>query len=131
MAPAVIQAMWSVSIRTGRGIPEGQGSSDHPDEVAARERRIAGTLNTCHIWAEDGEHVAAIRRGDRTQQASAFSRVLLGARFRHWQCAVEQIVENPGAHGRTRFGTQCEQGIAVEHRNECDRQLRRFARVSQ
>jgi hypothetical protein len=60
MAPAVIQAMWSVSIRAGRGISSEQDSN--PNE--ARERRIAGTLNTCHIWAEDGEHVAAIRRGD-------------------------------------------------------------------
>ncbi len=62
MAPAVIQAMWSVSVRAGRGTPGGRDSTS--DE--ARERRIAGTLNTCHIWAEDGEHVAAIRRGDRS-----------------------------------------------------------------
>jgi hypothetical protein len=62
MAPAVIQAMWSVSIRAGRGNSRGQDS----DSNEARERRIAGTLNTCHIWAEDGEHVAAIRRGDRS-----------------------------------------------------------------
>lgn len=62
MAPAVIQAMWSVSVRAGRGIPGGQGA----DDSEARERRMAGTLNTCHIWAEDGEHVAAIRRGDRS-----------------------------------------------------------------
>ena len=62
MAPAVVQAMWSVSIRSGRGI---EGAKDSADEDA-RERRIAGTLNTCHIWAEDGEHVAAIRRGDRS-----------------------------------------------------------------
>ena len=62
MAPAVVQAMWSVSIRNGRG-------KDHGGDVMsqdAREKRIAGTLNTCHILAADGEHVAAVRRGDRS-----------------------------------------------------------------
>ena len=61
MAPAVVQSMWSISVRNGRR-KEGSQSSSSPEE---RERRIAGTLNTCHIWAEDGEHVAAVRRGDR------------------------------------------------------------------
>jgi len=60
MAPAVVQSMWSVSVRDGR-LKKGSAASSGPAE---RERRIAGTLNTCHIWAEDGEHVAAIRRGD-------------------------------------------------------------------
>jgi hypothetical protein len=23
-------------------------------------------VNTCHIWSEDGEHVAALRRGERS-----------------------------------------------------------------
>lgn len=60
MAPAVVQSMWSVSVRNGwRGKASGGASSQEE-----RERRIAGTLNTCHIWAEDGEHVAAVRRGD-------------------------------------------------------------------
>ncbi len=60
MAPAVVQAMWSVSIRDGRG----RDDSGDGDDSRAREARIAGTLNTCHVWAEEGEHVAAIRRGD-------------------------------------------------------------------
>ena len=62
MAPAAVQAMWSVSIRNGR---QNEGSAI-ASSSKARESRIAGTLNTCHIWAEDGEHVAAVRRGDRT-----------------------------------------------------------------
>jgi hypothetical protein len=61
MAPAVVQSMWSVSVRNGRR-GETSGAASSQEE---RERRIAGTLNTCHIWAEDGEHVAAVRRGDR------------------------------------------------------------------
>ena len=60
MAPAVVQSMWSVSVRDGR-TKTGSAGASRPEE---RERRIAGTLNTCHIWAEDGEHVAAIRRGE-------------------------------------------------------------------
>ena len=64
MAPAVVQSMWSVSVRNGR-LGEGSEAASSPE---ARERRIASTLNTCHIWAEDGEHVAAVRRGDRAHQ---------------------------------------------------------------
>ncbi len=62
MVPAVVQAMWSVSIRSGR-LASAAGRED-TNPLKARERRIAATLNTCHIWAEDGEHVAAIRRGE-------------------------------------------------------------------
>jgi len=61
MAPAVVQSMWSVSVRDGRN----RGGAETEPGPEARERRIASTLNTCHIWAEDGEHVAAVRRGDR------------------------------------------------------------------
>jgi hypothetical protein len=60
MAPAVIQATWSVSIRRGRESGGGLGIRNAPD----REKRIAANMNTCHIWAEDGEHVASLRRGE-------------------------------------------------------------------
>jgi len=62
MAPAVVQATWSVSVRSGRLKEDSRGGMD-PKE---REKRLAGNLNTCHVWAEDGDHVAAIRRGDRS-----------------------------------------------------------------
>ena len=61
MAPAVVQSTWSVSVRNGRRSGE-SGSSLSPEE---RERRMLGNMNTCHLWAEDGEHVAAMRRGER------------------------------------------------------------------
>lgn len=62
MAPAVVQSLWSVSFRNSRRAAD-------PAEMRApaavnRERMFAGNLNTCHVWAEDGEHVASIRRGD-------------------------------------------------------------------
>jgi hypothetical protein len=61
MAPAVVQSTWSVSVRNGRR-GEGSGPAISPEE---RAKRMAGNLNTCHVWAEDGEHVAALRGGDR------------------------------------------------------------------
>jgi len=60
MAPAVIQATWSVSIRNSRKQGAGLGLANAPD----REKRIAANVNTCHVWSEDGEHVASLRRGE-------------------------------------------------------------------
>lgn len=60
MAPAVIQATWSVSVRNGRRSGQGVGLRNTSDF----DQRIAANTNTCHVWAEDGEHVASVRRGD-------------------------------------------------------------------
>jgi len=62
MAPAVVQSTWSVSIRQGRNSGGQVGLHGSKD----REKRIAANTNTCHIWAADGDHVAALRRGDRS-----------------------------------------------------------------
>ncbi len=62
MAPAVVQSMWSVSTRKQREENRKPGMSD-PEE---RLRRVAANTNTCHIWAEDGDHIAAIKRGERS-----------------------------------------------------------------
>jgi hypothetical protein len=59
MAPAVVQATWSVSIRNGRK----KGASSAPIGPEERARRMGANLNTCHIWAEDGEHVADLYAG--------------------------------------------------------------------
>lgn len=55
MAPVAIQSIWSL-----------RAASDDPDGPAARQ--LAGTddparmnLNTCHVWAEDGDLVARVR----------------------------------------------------------------------
>jgi hypothetical protein len=61
MAPAVVQSTWSASIRKGRKEEIPVGIHHAPD----RERRIAANLNTCHVWSETGEHVAALRRGEQ------------------------------------------------------------------
>ncbi len=60
MAPAVVQTMWSVNMRRKR---QAEIAGEAPS-TAQRDRMFAGNLNTCHVWAEDGEHVAALRRGE-------------------------------------------------------------------
>lgn len=62
MAPAVVQSTWSLSVRRSRVDNEPLGARN----PAEREKRIGANTNTCHIWSEDGEHIAALRRGDRS-----------------------------------------------------------------
>lgn len=61
MAPAVVQSTWSVSVRRSRAGKQLLGVGNQ----AERDKRIAANTNTCHIWSENGEHIAALRRGDR------------------------------------------------------------------
>jgi hypothetical protein len=60
MAPAVVQSVWSVSIRGQRSAGETQENLTAEE----RERRIAGNMGTCHLWAEDGQHVSDVRAGN-------------------------------------------------------------------
>jgi hypothetical protein len=60
MAPAVVQSLWSLSVREGTTL----SGSRSQLTAAEREQRIAGNLNTCHVWAENGGHVEKLRRGD-------------------------------------------------------------------
>jgi len=59
LAPAVVQSTWSVSVRNQRGA----GKTQQNLTAEEREWRIQGNKNTCHLWAEDGEHVADMRAG--------------------------------------------------------------------
>jgi hypothetical protein len=61
MAPVAIQSIWSLRVLATRA----GGGSGGPDfsSPESRERAMAMNINTCHIWAEDGEQVAAIRAG--------------------------------------------------------------------
>jgi len=61
MAPAAVQALWSVSVRRDRAA----GRSHDSDNASEGEQRMAANLDTCHVWDRRGEHVAALRRGDR------------------------------------------------------------------
>jgi hypothetical protein len=60
MAPVAIQSMWSLNI----GQPPDVGGETPFDTDAAREAALMANANTCHVWAEDGEYVAAIRAGE-------------------------------------------------------------------
>lgn len=61
MAPVAIQSTWSFRARVARQTGQGNSPWNTPE---AREKGLMFNLNTCHIWAEDGEQVAAVRAGE-------------------------------------------------------------------
>jgi hypothetical protein len=63
MAPVVVQAHLGSFMRSLHDGGDGGASSTFRERLASpegRERRAAGNRNTCHLWAEDGPHLAAI-----------------------------------------------------------------------
>lgn len=66
MAPVAIQSMWSMGSMGARDQAEA-GDAPEVSSAASRERAMAFNLNTCHIWDENGENVAAIRRGEELE----------------------------------------------------------------
>jgi hypothetical protein len=60
MAPAVVQAMWSIRIAQQRD----EGRAREELSPLEREDRIRANLDTCHVWARDGRRVAGYREGD-------------------------------------------------------------------
>jgi hypothetical protein len=61
MAPVAVQSLWSFRVAQARESGDPTGAFSTPE---GRERGMAMNLNTCHIWAEDGEQVASIRAGE-------------------------------------------------------------------
>jgi hypothetical protein len=60
MAPVAIQSLLSFRVaKSNEGIFSGAMSTPE-----ARQDVMAMNVNTCHIWAEDGDQVQAIRNGD-------------------------------------------------------------------
>jgi hypothetical protein len=62
MAPVAVQCTWSMRASNARR----DGSEPWAaDDVSAeqREAMLRSNLDTCHVWAGDGEHMAAIRAG--------------------------------------------------------------------
>jgi Protein of unknown function (DUF2889) len=53
MAPVAVQSMWSYRM-----------ASKAEPTAEARARAMEMNLNTCHIWSEDGEQIASVRRGE-------------------------------------------------------------------
>jgi Protein of unknown function (DUF2889) len=60
MAPVAIQSLWSFRMAQARS----DGSSPTIPDAQRRELAVMTNLNTCHIWAEDGEQVASLRAGE-------------------------------------------------------------------
>jgi hypothetical protein len=61
MAPVAVQSLWSFRVAQARESGDGAGAFGSSE---ARQRGLMMNLNTCHIWAEDGEQVAAIRNNE-------------------------------------------------------------------
>lgn len=53
MAPVAVQSMWSFRM-----------VSKESPSPEVRARAMTTNINTCHIWAEDGDQVASILRGE-------------------------------------------------------------------
>lgn len=61
MAPVAVQSMWSFRVAAAR---DQGGTASSFSTVEARERALAMNMNTCHIWAEDGDQVRSVRNGE-------------------------------------------------------------------
>jgi hypothetical protein len=62
MAPVAVQCIWSMNASNSRrnGLP--MRRADLPP--AERERSWAASLNSCHVWDEEGPFVASLRAGE-------------------------------------------------------------------
>ena len=59
MAPVAVQSLWSFRVAQSN-----EGDMGGPMATQeAREGAMAMNMNTCHIWAEDGDQITAIRNG--------------------------------------------------------------------
>ncbi len=61
MAPVAIQSIWSFNMAQARTSPVGGRNPFSTQE--ARDAALMANTNSCHVWAEDGEHVAGLRAG--------------------------------------------------------------------
>lgn len=59
MAPVVVQSIWSLHM-SNRTDDLGPGGDNRDPESM-----LLTNLNTCHLWAEDGDKVARVRAGDQ------------------------------------------------------------------
>jgi hypothetical protein len=71
MAPVAVQTQWSMRMYEAA---QGVASDDIPFESEElRRRRFDGTINTCHVWAEDGRLVDLVRSGTDIETPVAVS----------------------------------------------------------
>jgi hypothetical protein len=65
MAPAVIQSGWSMRLSRSRDSVDVDSPAAPAGPDAVREDRLGRNLNTCHVWAEDGDLLRRLRAGER------------------------------------------------------------------
>jgi len=63
MAPVAVQSIWSMHASEIDGTPVRPPMPSNPTDEQIRER-FAHNLNSCHVWAEDGETIAKIKAGE-------------------------------------------------------------------
>ena len=88
MAPVAVQCFWSMTASDQRR--SGTGGFG-PAAGASRADTWRMNLNTCHIWAEDGEMVAAVEAGTAMVAAPKFARerlAALGLDDEDWRAAM-------------------------------------------
>jgi hypothetical protein len=65
MAPVAIQTGWSMRVSS---IGEIDDSSKSPEDFQEqRVKQFASTINTCHIWDENGAMIAKVRAGEEIE----------------------------------------------------------------
>ena len=88
MAPVAVQSTWSLRNRPGSNTQ----SVRAPQRMTLEQRRqlFAHNLNTCHVWDEHGEHVAAIESGNVVRPIWVVDRLrALGRDPEEWFGAVQ------------------------------------------
>lgn len=62
MAPVAVQCSWSMQASASR---RGMSSPPDPRTLSPQDREALwhSNLNTCHVWADQSEHVAVLRAG--------------------------------------------------------------------
>lgn len=62
MAPVAVQSTWSMGVLAMR--ESGGGNTPEISEADTRAFAMRSNLNTCHVWDEHGERVAAMQNGE-------------------------------------------------------------------
>lgn len=86
MAPVAVQTIWSMAAARANDSAGGESTGVASVSADPRAEMWKGNINTCHIWAEDGEHVAEIAAGGGLE-APVFARermVELGLKPADW-----------------------------------------------
>lgn len=66
MAPVAVQSIWSMqSVAEDETAVSSPLPSNATDEQI--RQRFLHNLNTCHVWSEDGEMIASIKRGEEVE----------------------------------------------------------------